>query len=96
VMQSHEQALQKLDPFDYAALLRAMIGIDIGPPDKIHAKMFIIVSLQDQMVNPAPARELARITKSPLLTLTGDCGHLATSCEQEILVREVTRFLDTR
>jgi homoserine O-acetyltransferase len=96
VMQSHEQALQKLDPFDYAALLRAMIGIDIGPPDKIHAKMFIVVSLQDQMVNPAPARELARITKSPLLTLTGDCGHLATSCEQEILVREVTRFLDSR
>jgi homoserine O-acetyltransferase/O-succinyltransferase len=96
VMQSHEQALQKLDPFDYAALLRAMIGIDIGAPDKIHAKMFIVVSLQDQMVNPAPARELARITKSPLLTLTGDCGHLAPSCEQEILVREVTRFLDAR
>jgi homoserine O-acetyltransferase len=96
VMQSHEQALEKLDPFDYAALLRAMIGIDIGPPDTIRAKMFIVVSLQDQMVNPAPARELARITKSPLLTLTGDCGHLATSCEQEILVREVTRFLDAR
>jgi len=96
LMQSHEQSLRKLDPFDYAALLRAMIGIDIGSPDKIHAKMFVVVSLQDQMVNPAPAREFARITKSPLLTLTGDCGHLATVCEQEILVRDVTRFLNTR
>ena len=96
LMQSHEQSLRKLDPFDYAALLRAMIGIDIGSPDAIHAKMFVVVSLQDQMVNPAPARELARVTKSQLLTLTGDCGHLATVCEQEILVREVTRFLDTR
>lgn len=96
LMQSHEQSLGKLDPFDYAALIRAMIGIDIGSPDKVRAKMFVVVSLQDQMVNPAPAREFARITKSPLLTLTGDCGHLATACEQEILVREVTRFLDMR
>ncbi|HSY47937.1 MAG TPA: alpha/beta fold hydrolase [Thermoanaerobaculia bacterium] len=96
LMQSHEQALRKLDPFDYAALVRAMIGIDIGSPEGIHAKMFVVVSLQDQMVNPAPARELARVTKSPLLTLTGDCGHLATACEEEILVREVTRFLNKR
>lgn len=96
LMQSHAQSLRKTDPFDYAALLRAMIGIDIGPADAIHAKMFIVVSVQDQMVNPGPARELARITKSPLLTLTGDCGHLATACEVEILVREVTRFLDTK
>jgi hypothetical protein len=45
------------------------------------------------MVNPAPAEEFARATKSELLTLTGDCGHLATVCEKEKLIPTVTRFL---
>ena len=45
------------------------------------------------MVNPIPATEFARATKSELLTLTGDCGHLATSCEAEVMTRAVARFL---
>jgi len=93
VMRAHEESLQKIDSNDYASDLRAMISQDIGPPEAVHAKMLIVVSLQDLMVNPAPAREFARTTKSELLTLTGDCGHLATSCEEELLVREVRRFL---
>ncbi len=93
LMQSHEEALRKLDVNDYASQLRAMIGHDIRSPQAIRAKMLVVVSLQDHMVNPAPARELARVTKSELLTLTSDCGHLATACEQDVLVRKVARFL---
>jgi hypothetical protein len=46
------------------------------------------------MVNPIPATEFALAAKSQLLTLTGDCGHLATSCEADLLTHEVARFLD--
>jgi homoserine acetyltransferase len=83
-----------LDPFDYMSQLRAMIGHDIGPVTSIKPRMLVAVALQDQMVNPAPAREFARVTGAELITLSGDCGHLASACESEVLAREVTRFLD--
>lgn len=93
LMKTQEDSFRKLDPNDYASQLRAMIGQDIGLPSSIRARMLVVVSLQDQMVNPAPARELARVTQSELLTLTSDCGHLAPSCEQDVLARETARFL---
>lgn len=92
-MKTHEDSLSRIDPNDYASQLRVMIGQDIGFPDAIRARMLVVVSLQDQMVNPMPAWELARRLKSKLVTLTGDCGHLATSCEQDVMVPEVARFL---
>ncbi len=93
LMKSHEESLRRLDRRNYAALLRAMIGHDIGSFDSVRAKMLIVVSQQDHMVNPAPAKEFARATKSELLTLTSDCGHLATVCEKEHLKEAVARFL---
>jgi len=93
LMRSHEDALRKLDRRNYAAVLRAMIGHDIGPFDAVRAKMLVVVAEQDHMVNPAPAEEFARATKSELLVLTGDCGHLATACEKEELIPAVARFL---
>jgi len=95
-MKSHEEAMRKVDAGNYAAQLRAMIGHDIGSYDAIRAKMFVVTSQQDHMVNPAPAEEFARVTKSELLILTSDCGHLATVCEKDKLITAVTRFLDER
>jgi homoserine O-acetyltransferase/O-succinyltransferase len=96
-MASHRASVVALDAFDYMSQLRAMIAHDIGPDAEavktIRASMLIVVALQDEMVNPAPARELARLTQSPLVTLSGDCGHLAAACESEIVTREVGRFL---
>ena len=66
-----------------------------GPPEAVKAKLLVVVAMQDHMVNPAPAEQFARATKSELLTLTGDCGHLATTCEKEKLIGAVTRFLAT-
>ncbi|HYS54859.1 MAG TPA: alpha/beta hydrolase [Thermoanaerobaculia bacterium] len=93
VMKSHEDALRKIDPRDYATVLGAMIGHDIGSIEAVRAKMLVVVAQQDHMVNPAPAEEFARATKSELLVLTGDCGHLATQCEKEKLIPAVARFL---
>ena len=93
LMKSHEESLAKMDPRNYAAQLRAMIGHDIGSYDPIRAKMLIVSSAQDHTVNPAPAEEFARATKSELLILTGDCGHLATVCEKDKLIAAVAQFL---
>jgi len=93
LMKMHEEAMANLNVSDYASQLRAMIGHDIGSTAAIRAKMLIVVAAQDHMVNPIPATEFARATKSELLTLTGDCGHLATSCEAEVMTRAVARFL---
>jgi homoserine O-acetyltransferase len=93
LMKTHEEALAKLEVSDYASQLRAMIGLDVGSAENVRAKMLIIVSAQDHMVNPNPAIEFARATKSELITLTSDCGHLATACESERLTHEVARFL---
>ena len=93
-MRSREASLKNLNPDDYLSQLRAMIDHDTGPIPTPKAKVLVVVSLQDQMVNPAPARDWAKATAAELVTLSGDCGHLATACELDVLRREAHRFLD--
>lgn len=94
--------LAKLDPENYVAQLRALMSLDVygefgGSVDEaakaIRPELMVVVALQDQTVYPGPSRELARAAKADLVTLSGDCGHLATSCERDVLIREVHRFL---
>ena len=92
-MKNHEAGLAHINVNDYASQLRAMIGLDIGPIPEKRPKMLIVVSDQDHTVNPSPARDFAHATNSELLTLTSDCGHLATSCESERLTSAVNEFL---
>jgi len=92
-MKNHEASLAHINVNDYASQLRAMIGLDIGPLPAARPKMFIVVADQDLTVNPIPARDFARATNSELLALTSDCGHVATSCESELLTRSVHEFL---
>lgn len=96
-MATHRASLRKRNPYDYMAQLRAMIGHDIGPfeeaPKTLRADLLMVVALQDEMVNPGPSRELARVTGARVVTLSGDCGHLAPGCESEVVAKEVARFL---
>jgi homoserine O-acetyltransferase len=94
-LEAHRKGLADRDTFDYMTQLRAMIGHDIDPDFRppLKPKMLVVVALQDQMVNPAPAREFARANGAELISLSGDCGHLATGCERDVLVREVHEFL---
>ncbi|MBC3785619.1 alpha/beta fold hydrolase [Spirosoma utsteinense] len=87
------------NPYNWASQLRAMIGQDIYRgrtvaelKSAIRAKLLVIVATQDHMVTPGPASELARALQVPLVQLTGECGHLATSCEEATVRREVTAF----
>jgi homoserine O-acetyltransferase len=59
----------------------------------VKAKVFVIVASFDHTVTPGPAREFARLLHAPLLELTGDCGHLATSCESQKINAAVADFL---
>ena len=92
-MQNHESLISNINVNDYASQLRAMIGHDIGPIPPKRPQIFVVVSETDLMVNPAAARDFATGAKSELLILTSDCGHLATSCEEERMTRAVHDFL---
>jgi homoserine O-acetyltransferase/O-succinyltransferase len=95
-----EAGYSGINPYNWASQLRAMIGQDIyrgrTPAElkaAIRAKLMVIVAVQDHMVTPGPATELARFLQVPLVELTGDCGHLATSCEETTVRQAVAAFL---
>lgn len=93
-MVSREASVEKLNRDNYESQLRAMIAHDAGPMPATRAKVLVIVSEHDQMVNPTPAKKFARAHHAQLVILTGDCGHLATACEAGKVRRAVWRFLD--
>ena len=93
VLKQHESLVSHINVDNYASQLRLMIGLDIGAPPAKLPQTLVVISEQDLTVNPAPARDFARATGSQLLSLTSDCGHLATSCESARLTAEVHAFL---
>jgi homoserine O-acetyltransferase len=72
--------------------LPAEFGLTLDQAAKsVHAKLLIIVSPQDHMVNPIPAVQFAAVAGSPVVNLSSSCGHLSTSCLS--LGPTVARFL---
>jgi homoserine O-acetyltransferase/O-succinyltransferase len=63
---------------------------------KVKAKVFVISSLQDHMVNPAPALKFAEMMGAQTLVLEGDCGHGAPTCEINKVSPAIDAFLNTR
>ena len=47
---------------------------------KIRAKLLVIVSAEDHMVNPTPAIKIAVEAGFPVVTLNSACGHLSLTC----------------
>ena len=92
-LETQRKSIARHDPYDYMSQLRAMIAHDIGPVEAFEPEVLTIVALEDLTVNPQPSRDLARKTGAHVVTLSGDCGHLASACESEIVRREVWRFL---
>jgi homoserine O-acetyltransferase/O-succinyltransferase len=58
---------------------------------KVRAKLLVIVSPQDHMVNPAPAEQFAAAIGAPVITLDSPCGHIALACIS--VGPTVTKFL---
>ncbi|MFL6332585.1 MAG: alpha/beta fold hydrolase [Pyrinomonadaceae bacterium] len=59
----------------------------------VRARVLVVVAKQDHVVTPGPATDFARLLKAQLLTLEGDCGHLAPGCESRQLNPAVSEFL---
>jgi homoserine O-acetyltransferase len=47
---------------------------------KARAKVLVIVSPQDHLVNPTPALDFAAAMGAPVVTLDSPCGHIALDC----------------
>jgi homoserine O-acetyltransferase/O-succinyltransferase len=89
--------------YNWRSQLKAIILHDVSAPfnenmetaaAKVKAKMLIIVSLQDHMVNPAPAINFAGTINAQIFKLNNDCGHLAPGCEIDKVEKVVNQFLD--
>lgn len=87
---------------NYAAQIKSMMSLDIykdyndsieETAKAIKAELFIIVSKNDLMLNPAPALELAEVIGARELILDNNCGHLAVSCELERCSKNIAEFL---
>lgn len=96
-----EEDALKLNPYDWAIQLKAMINHDIfqgkKPEEiatKVKAKVMIVVATQDHMVNPQAAIRFGKLLKAPIVELTGNCGHMATSCEGDKMRAHIKGFLD--
>jgi homoserine O-acetyltransferase len=98
-----QERLHGFDANNWIRQLQAMMGHDVSVPfggsmertaAAVHAQVLIVAALQDHMVNPRPALELARLLVAPTLELSSDCGHLAPGCEQERVAAGIARFLD--
>ena len=60
---------------------------------QVKAKVMVVASAQDHMVNPTPAMEFARILQATVVELTGDCGHLETGCDKAVAAPKVREFI---
>jgi len=89
------------DANDRLYQLEAIINHDVAAggsmadaAKKVRAKVLVVASEQDHMVNPAPALEFAKLLGAKTLLLASDCGHLAPGCEGARMNPAVAAFLD--
>jgi len=47
---------------------------------RVHAKLLVVVSVQDHIVNPRPAQEFAAALNAPIVSLNSSCGHQSFAC----------------
>lgn len=100
--QMEKDSAAGMDPRDYAAQLRAMIGHDIarrfsGAMERagaaVQARVLVVAAIQDHMVNPKPALDLAARAGFQVLRLAGNCGHRAPGCEEGRMAAAIRSFL---
>ena len=88
---------------DYENQLKAIMNHDIAKgfngsmedaANSINAKLFLIISETDLLVNPIETKRFAKLTNAKTLILNNNCGHLAVSCEIERCREEIALFLE--
>jgi homoserine O-acetyltransferase len=92
----------RTDQHDYDRQARAIAAMDVSRPfgsmeaaaRAVRARMLVVFSATDEVVNPAAALQFAGLTGARLLELDGRCGHSAPACEKQTLWPAVRQFLD--
>jgi homoserine O-acetyltransferase/O-succinyltransferase len=102
--QKEQETFNHFKACDWFFQLQAIIGHDVSADRfggvleraaaAVKARTLIVVAEEDHMVNPGPALRFAQLLQAPTLVLPGECGHLAVSCQKDILYSAVSRFLD--
>lgn len=94
------QTSQSFSAVDWYRQLQAMSTFDLVRDGdmqtlakKIKARLMIVVSEQDRMVDPAPSKALAAAKGAKLLVLDNDCGHMAPVCEMDKVDEALKAFL---
>ena len=89
------------DANDWLYQLEAMIHHDVAhggsmedAARRVKARVLVVVSAQDHVVNPKPAEDFAAMIGAKTYVLDSDCGHQATGCEAATLDPVVRAFLD--
>ena len=95
------QGILPFDANDWVAQLKAIVLHDVAhggtmeaAARRVKARVLVVNSAQDHMVNPQPALAFARRIGARTIVLQGDCGHIATGCEATTLDPQVRAFLD--
>jgi homoserine O-acetyltransferase len=90
-------------PADYAAQLAAIGAHDVSlrfggdlarAAAAVRARVLVVVSPDDRMVDPAPAAAFARLAGAETLEAPSVCGHAVFWCEAERLGRAVRAFVE--
>jgi homoserine O-acetyltransferase len=98
----HAKTLKGFDANDKIRQDQAMMSHDVSAgfggsleraAASVKARMLVVVATRDHVVTPGPATEFARLLQAQLLTLEGDCGHLAPGCESQKVNPAVADFL---
>jgi homoserine O-acetyltransferase len=88
---------------DYLYQSKAVIGHDISKPfggsmqeaaKHVKAKMLIISSKQDHLVNPIPAIEFSKVLPAKLLVLDSDRGHVAPDFDNPAMHTAIVTALE--
>lgn len=89
--------------YNWAAQLKAMMSHDISKnfdgsmeeaAKAVKAKLFVIVSKTDMLVNPNSALEFAKLVNAKTYIFDNNCGHLAPGCEMETFREMIQDFFD--
>jgi len=102
-LKNYEDSYNKIfNPYNWSSQLRAMIAQNVAYPFNndmkkaavvVKAKVLIIVSKQDHMVNPHPAMDFAKLINAETIELDNDCGHFGVDCEVKKVNKAIIRFL---
>jgi len=96
-----ERGILPADANDFLWQMEAMIHNDAAnggsmedAAKRVKARVFVVVSAQDHMVNPTPALEFAPLVGAKTLTIDSECGHMGFLCDAATVNPAVRGFLD--